>query len=363
MDGVSKIRSTQLFCMLFVSRIITTLMLMPSKERSAITVDMLPRVLLWDVLVFLCVLPALLIYDKGKSGILDYANGISPAACKVTAAILALYFLFENISLLSGFEVFSTTVVFPEMNSILFIVLFTGICAYIASLGLESLARTSSVVAVLTIIIVGLLLATLIPQVRKFNFTPLFYDGVQPVLRSAFRSLSSTCEIAIFAVIMPHATGKIKRSYWKWMTWISGSILVLSFFAVGVLGEFASTQIFPFYTLAEISNVGVFQRLDSVMTSVWVACATVKSGILVYLFSYCIKRIFPNARKSILIFIASLATALSVGFISFDEKRYLAISNYWFSLAIFVVVMLIVPLLLLLASAVRNKRSRKEIGE
>lgn len=359
MDGVSKIRSTQLFCILFVSRIITTLMLMPSKERSAITVDMLPRVLLWDVLVFLCILPVLVIYEKGKSGILDYANGISPAACKITAALLALYFLLENIILLSGFEVFSTTVVFPEMNAILFIILFTGICAYIASLGLEALARTSSVVMVLTVIVVALLLSTLVPQVRKFNFTPLFYDGIQPVLRSAFRSLSSTSEIAIFAVIMPHATGKIKRAYWKWMAWISGSILVLSFFAVGVLGEFASTQIFPFYTLAEIAKAGIFQRLDSVMTSVWVACAAVKSGLLIYLFSYCVKRIFPHAPKGALIFTAGALITLATGYVSFDENRYLAISEYWFSLAVFAVVVFLIPLLLLIAGAVRDRRIRK----
>lgn len=360
MEGVSKIRSTQLFCLLFVSRIITALMLMPAMERSATTVDMLPRVLIWDVLLFLCVLPVFAIYDRGKSGILDYADGISPVAGKVVAALLAVYFLFENINLISGFEVFSTTVVFPEMNALLFIVVFTAVCAYIASLGLEALVRASAVVAVLTVIVVGLLLVTLIPQVRAFNFAPLFYDGVSPVFQSAFRSLANTSEIAVLAVIMPHTAGKIKRTYGKWMVWISVSILILSFFAVGALGAFASTQVFPFYTLAEIASIGVFQRLDSVMTSVWVACAAVKSSLFLYLFSHCIRRAIPKSGKNIYIFGGALITALGVGYISLNEERYIAINQYGLSLAIFAVVMLVIPLLLLFAGAVRKRRLRKE---
>lgn len=359
MEGVSKIRSTQLFCLLFVSRIITALMLMPAMESSATTVDMLPRVLIWDVLLFLCVLPVFVIYDRGKSGILDYADGISPIACRIVAVILALYFLFENINLIAGFEVFSTTVVFPEMNSFLFIAVFAAVCAYIASLGLESVARASAVVAVLTIVIVGLLLTTLIPQVRAFNFEPLFYDGVKPVIQSALRSLANTSEIAVLAVVMPHATGKIKRTYGKWVAWLSVSILVLSFFAVGALGAFASTQIFPFYTLAEIASVGVFQRLDSVMTSVWVACAAVKSSLFLYLFASCTRRALPKGGKNIHILIGTLITALCVGYISLDEDRYIALNQYVPSLIIFAAVVLVMPVLLLIAGAVRKRRLRK----
>lgn len=359
MEGVSKIRPTQLFCLLFVSRIITALMLMPAMERSATTVDMLPRVLIWDFLLFLCALPVFAIYSRGKSGILDYADGISPIAGKIVAILLALYFLFENINLISGFEVFSTTVVFPEMNALLFIAIFSAVCAYIASLGLEALARASAVVAVLTILVVGLLLATLIPQVRAFNFAPLFYDGVSPVFQSAFRSLSNTSEIVVLAVIMPHATGKIKRTYGKWMAWISISILVLSFFAVGALGAFASTQIFPFYTLAEIANIGVFQRLDSVMTSVWVACAAVKSSLFLYLFSRCVRRTVPQGGKNVYILVGALITALCVSYISLDEDRYIAINQYAPSLVVFAIVALVVPLALLLAGAFRKRHLRK----
>lgn len=335
-------------------------MLMPAMERSATTVDMLPRVLIWDVLLFLCVLPVFAIYDRGKSGILDYADGISPVAGKIVAALLAVYFLFENINLISGFEVFSTTVVFPQMNALLFIVVFTAVCAYIASLGLEALVRASAVVAVMTVLVVGLLLTTLIPQVRAFNFAPLFYDGVSPVFQSAFRSLANTSEIAVLAVIMPNATGKIKRTYGKWMAWISISILVLSFFAVGALGAFASTQIFPFYTLAEIANIGVFQRLDSVMTSVWVACAAVKSSLFLYLFSHCIRRVVTKNGKNIYILGGALITAMCVSYISLDEERYIAINQYGLSLTIFAVVMLAIPLLVLLAGAVCKRRLRKE---
>ena len=360
MEGVSKIRSTQLFCMLFVSRIITTLMLMPALERSSISVDMLPRVLIWDVLVFLFALPLFVMYDRGKSGILDYADAISPTVCKITAVLLALYFLFQNVNLLSGFEVFSTTVVFPEMNSILFILLFTVVCAYIASLGLESIARASSVVAVLAIVIVGVLLLTLIPQVRKFNFTPLFYNGFQPVWSSALRSAANTAEIAVFAVVLPHAVGKLKRMYGLWMVWMSSSILILSFFAVGALGEFAGTQIFPFYTLAEIANVGIFQRLDSIMTGVWVACAVIKSSLFAYLFAFCMKRALPRFQSNAFIGLLTVLTALCTAFISLDEQRYIQLNNYAVSLSIFAAVVIALPTFLLISGAFRRRKRRKE---
>lgn len=347
-----------MFCLLFVSRIITTLMLMPSLERTSISVDMLPRVLLWDALIFLFVLPIFVLYDRGKSGILDYAQTISPVMCKAVAVILSLYFLYQNVELIAGFEVFSTTVVFPELNSILFIVLFTLVCAYIASLGLESIARASSVVAVMTVIIVGLLLLTLISQVRMFNFTPVFYDGPMPAVSSALRSVANTAEIAVLAVVMPHVTGKIKRMYAKWVVWMSLCILILSFFAVGALGAFADTQLFPFYTLAEIANVGIFQRLDSIMTSVWAACAVIKSSLFVYLFAFCMKRAFPKPGRGAFIWIFTAITALCTAYISLDEQRYIQINQYALSVSAFAVVVIALPLLLLLLGAIRKRRQK-----
>lgn len=360
MEGISKIRSTQLFCLLFVSRIITALMLMPAMERSAITVDMLPRVLFWDVLAFLCILPIFRLYDRGKSGILDYAQVISPAVCKIVAVLLALYFLFANINLISGFEVFSTTVVFPELNSILFLFLFAVVCGYIASLGLEAVARASSVVAVLAVVIVGLLLITLIPQVRKFNFTPLFYDGVQVPVTGALRSIANTTEIAAIAVVLPHVTGRVKRIYAAWAGGITVWIIVLSFFAVGALGAFATTQLFPFYTLAEIASAGIFQRLDSVMTSVWVACAVIKSGFLIYLASDCLRRAIPKLGKNAAILLLSAVTVGCAAFISLDEQRYVQMNNYTLSLIIFAVIVLVIPLILLLLGAIRRRRKGEE---
>ena len=360
MEGVSKISSGQLFCLLFVSRIITTLMLMPAMEHAAITVDMLPRALLWDTLAFLCALPIFRIYDRGKSGILDYAQVLSPAVCRGISVLFTAYFLFANINLISGFEVFSTTVVFPELNSILFLLLFAVVCAYVASLGLEAVARAASVVAVLTVIIIGLLLAALIPQVRLFNFTPFFYEGVRTPAVAALRSLANTSEIAAMAVVLPSVMGRVKRAYGLWMGSVSVWIVVLSFFAVGALGAFASTQIFPFYTLAEIASAGIFQRLDSIMTCVWVACAVVKSGFLIHLSGVCLRRAFPGIKKNISILLLSAATVVVAAYISLDEQRYVRMNGGGLALTVFALAVVVIPLFLLLLGAVRRRKGKGE---
>ena len=49
------------------------------------------------------------------------------------------------------------------------------------------------------------------------------------------------------------------------------------------MGNFASTQLFPFHTLASLAEFSMFSRLDAVFTSVWIMCAFIKAGLLIYL--------------------------------------------------------------------------------
>lgn len=63
------------------------------------------------------------------------------------------------------------------------------------------------------------------------------------------------------------------------------------------LGDYAMTQLFPIHSIAVLSEFSVFQRIDVILTGVWILSAFIKISFMLYLSSYIASRSFSAKYK------------------------------------------------------------------
>lgn len=150
----------------------------------------------------------------------------------VLLLLLAL-FTRERINLVKDY-------LLPNTPLLVLVTTYLFSAAYLASRGLETIARLASFV-VLPIIIVLLLLAVgILPEINPHRLRPVFHPELKRYLPGGFAVLYAFSPLAVFALITPYLQGihgKIPR-------YTGGALLVLVFFymlfTVGVIGTFGS---------------------------------------------------------------------------------------------------------------------------
>ena len=258
-------------------------------------------------------------------------------------------------------DVFAGTVVFPETDVDFLIVFAIILCAYGAHLGFEALGRSAVLSAFLVVPALAFIMAMLIKKVDLLNLTPVFYNGVTPVIKTAVDSVGQTVEYAIIVLCLPKVTGNMKKGFLIWLVLQTTLMATMFFFAATVMGNFTTTQLFPFHTLASLAEFSMFDRLDAIFTSVWILCAFIKAGLLIYLQADILHKEFSKAKKQYLIVGIALATIITNLFISGEFSRFSFVDNSVIKIVVTVLTAFIIPLMLILIRKGRNKECAKQL--
>ena len=345
-----KISSFQFFTMLFISRALTTLTYLSSYTKDIRLSDMLiqpiPRIIMGLVIM----LPVCFLYKKApEKSVFDRLRERSVAFAKFCAVIYSVIFFYFTVVTLARLDLFAGTVVFPETD-VNFLIIFAVICcAYGAFLGFEALGRSAVLSAILVIPAIAFIVINLVDKVDFLNLSPVFYNGVTPVLKTAIDSMGQTVEYAIIAVALPTVSGKKVKGYLIWLFLQTFLMGVLFFFAVTVMGNFASTQLFPFHTLASLAEFSMFDRLDAVFTSVWILGAFIKVGLLIYLQADILQTEFPKiSRRSFIVIIAVFTILLNL-FVSGEVQRFSYIDSSKIKIVLTIITAFLIPLIILLS--------------
>ena len=179
------------------------------------------------------------------------------------------------------------------------------------------------------------------------NLTPIFYNGVTPVVKTAVDSVGQTVEYGIIALMLPRVNGNYRKGYYIWLFSQVLLMAVMFFFACTVMGNYASTQLFPFHTMASLAEFSMFKRLDAIFTGVWIMCAFVKAGLLIYLQSEILTTYFGKFKTSQYLIAIGLVTIIANLFISQQVERFMVIDNSIIKVIFTGVAVAIIPLLML----------------
>lgn len=341
-----KISSFQFFIMLFLSRTLTTVTYLSSYTENIRLSDMLVQPIFRIVIGTLIVLPVYFFYKKhGYKNVIEIVNEKSQLLGKLVSAVFVLYFFYFTVVTIARLDLFAGTIVFPETDVEYMLIFAVILCCYGAYLGFEALGRSSVISAVFVIPALLFIMVTLVNKVDFLNLTPIFYNGVMPVVKVAVDSVGQTVEYGIIALLLPKVTGNIKKGFFLWLVSQTLLMAIMFFFATTVMGNFAGTQLFPFHTLASLAEFSMFSRLDAIFTSVWIMCAFIKAGLLIFLQTEVLTTYFGRFKRIYYLIAIGIITIVTNLFISQKVVRFTVIDNSIIKIIITGVSVVVIPLI------------------
>lgn len=352
MERKVQISSFQFLSLITVSRLLTTLTFMPITEKRVNTSDFIISMLVSTAFMYILFIPPISFLDRYRDkSILDLCNN---SFKKILAVLYSVYFLFYAFFTLSRLNLFVSSVYFENSNTVLFIILSVlGIC-FCASYGLEALGRAATVSLVVLILALLTIFLPLSNKVNINNLSPLFYDGFSPVLKTSFNTVFRTFEPTALLIIAPKIKGSIKKGILIWFTLIGVVFTFVFFYIMSVLGDSYVLQLFPAHAISEISQFSVMERLDALLSGVWVISAFIKLCFTAYLISETLTSAFNKiSKKSVLTFVF-VVLSISIFFSSQSILYFADVTLPLLKMILFIIFVLIIPSLVLILNKKRG---------
>lgn len=355
-----KISAFQFFTMLFLTRTLTTVTYLSSYTENIRLSDMLIQPVFRILIGTAIMLPLYFLYKKNiDKNLLDMLSSKSKAFARVVAILYVAFFFYFTVVTIARLDLFAGTVVFPETDLTYILIFAIVLCCYGAFLGLEALGRSSVISIAFVVPALVFIMVTLIKKVDLLNLTPLFYNGVTPVVKVAMDSVGQTVEYAIIATALPRVKGNVKKGFFIWLISQTFLMAVMFFFACAVMGNFASTQLFPFHTLASLAEFSMFSRLDAVFTSVWIMCAFIKAGLLIYLQTDILTMYFGKFKRTTYIIVVGLMTIFANLLISGQIRWFTLVDNSTNKIILTGVTVVLLPMIVLIFCRKEKERCEK----
>ena len=283
MKPQEKIGGSQLFALLFVSRAIGLFTFTVPQEAGFSAGDRVLFTLPFCLLCLLAALPGLLVGSRHQDGVLGAARAVSPLLAKGGGAFYGTAFLCAAALGALRFELFVGTVILPESSTAILTALLLAAAAAASLRGIQSLGRTAGILLALLAASVLFLLVATFDRFDVLNLSPPLENGAGPVLKNAFRSAGRTMELAALAVAPAFTRSGVKKAAVGWLTAFSAAAAVIFCWIGGVTGLFGEQQMFPLYTLTEVARFGVFERMDAVLTGLWILGAFLQTAFFLWL--------------------------------------------------------------------------------
>ena len=105
----------------------------------------------------------------------------------------------------------------------------------------------------------------------------------------------------------------------------------------------------------------MFSRLDAIFTGVWIMCAFIKAGLLIYLQAEILTTYFGKFRRTHYLVVIGIITIIANLLISQQVKWFTIIDNSIIKIIITGISVLIIPLLVLFIARKENDKCEKQV--
>lgn len=355
---INKISIPQIFSTLLLSRMIALFTFMLPTSSFLASGDKIITPLFFALFeLFYSFTVCFFIKKTDNLGIPEKASSISPFFGKTTALFYAFVFIwFAGINI-SRFELFISTVMFPNSELYLMTVILLAAAFYSALKGIEAIGRASVILAALLGVVIVFIASTVIGGFEYTNLKPVFTQGLSPILKFSFYISARASEFITLYINAPKINGNLRKLCIPWIltvTLISFSVL---FILSGVTGEYGDNQLFPLYTLTVIAKFGIFERLDDVLTGMWVLCSFIQLSYLLLTCFSALEQGFGKVKK-IPVYLAASAGIFTVYlFASTTVTVFSEIISSRFNDIIFIIALLIIPFLTVLLNRRKQKKA------
>lgn len=294
-----KIPPYNLFFILFVSRIVVALTYIQTVSVGKIATDVLISIAVAGIGGIFAALPAYYCSVKNKN----------PLDSKIISYFYSAYFIYYAAVNISRFSYFASSRLNPESSIMFFIVIFAVATSYAAILGVEGLGRFSVICGVIMFIAILSVIIFNIKNVKEINYYPIIKNTTKDIWTNIAMFITNSVEGSVFVCISRYVNGKSAKPFFWGIGLAYIVIFVLIFICIGVLGNSATLQSYPIFTLFQMAEFGDFSRMDMIHTAFWITAVFLKCSVLTYCAASCTKK-FSHKAKCLVI--CGLTIALSV---------------------------------------------------
>ena len=277
-----KISTSQLFCMLMMSRISSEIVY--PRASSGTALEAVLALVISEMVRFLLALPLIIYSFKGsnihkavynKNAALGWAGALFAALLLIAASMRTMFNLsqFAVKNLLPGgvmWIVFALAAIFA---------------VYSAVMGTEALARSGAIFLVAAAIVTLTVMIADIPYISKesFNIFVNFGDN-SSLIKDIFQRVMRGGDYLIFAALLPYVSrnrkSELGRTAVLFAVFSTVAALIICVVNCLVLREMYGQTEFPFLAAASLSDISLFKRLDGFAAAVWSLCAAFRSGVM-----------------------------------------------------------------------------------
>ncbi|WP_088104500.1 GerAB/ArcD/ProY family transporter [Halalkalibacter urbisdiaboli] len=290
---------------------------------------------------------------------------LGPKLAKPLLFLFGIYFINQALHNFYEFGVLIKMTALPRTPILIILYLFIVVTIYILSLGFEVFARTSEILApyFLTFLILIFLTTVVSGEFDIAGFRPVLGGGFQPVLEELPTVIAFPFGEMVVFLMFFHLVNKPEhiRKVAFWAVGLSAFILMLSLVVMlAVLGPelTANTEIPILETILTINIAEIITNLDSIAVFIMFIGGFYKTGL--HFFGFCLAMTWVfNLQKTrwlIIIFGLLLPIFSIYRFSGLDEQRYKGLEGGIYG----ILLMASLPILLLLISVVKRKKSTRK---
>lgn len=356
LNKINKLTVMQLFIIMLLSRLFVTLMYMSPTNSRLNSSDLMLQIVIGAALTLITAVPIyLLVRDNRSDGLLRRCSDVSPAFGKVTGVIFFLAFIYWSMRTLVRFDVFVSTVIFPESDVRLFLVILVLCSLYSVIMGIDVLGRTAQIFVTLVVLSMVFVMASTANRITITNFTPMLYDGFYTPFQAGVTTMASCVELTYPILFKDKIQNKAVACVFPWIGATMSVLLLLTFWGAGVLGDFLNTQLFPVFSLTTLTSVGFLERLDVFLTAAWVVCVFVKMAICINVVQLSLVSLFKSLseRRAMLISAVGISVLAMLIRESYTTKAF--VSNISSAVVVYAIIVVVLPVILLSAEKIRAK--------
>jgi spore germination protein KB len=202
-------------------------------------------------------------------------------------SILYILFPFQLISHNLRFVgEFFLNYMYPETPIIVFLVMFTSVCAWAARSGIEVIARISLITVVITLFVDILTFILLFDEIEPTNFLPVFELSIMDFMHGThIMAAIPYGELVVFLMIVPYIN-KIKQAKSAVVGGLIigvAALLILTVRDIAVLGILAPVMSSPSFEAVRLIDIAnVITRMEVLVAIVLLITVFIKISVFLY---------------------------------------------------------------------------------
>ncbi len=357
---MKKISYGQLIMLLLICRISRMITANPLKDTSGGIVMI--SVIIAGLIQVLMVIPIIVLYKRTENqSVCEVAFAKSKILGKALFGLYAVFFMIVALRAVRYFTFFMTET-FPSINSPRFISLsIILVSIYVAVLGIEPIARTSTIVMVAFFIMLIIIRITSQNTMSIINVNLVSDNMTKSFIEVILKEIGMNTELPAIALLLPFLKSGIIKATYGFLAIKAVIINIIVFIYTSYLGEFVRITYLPLFAVGAYSKTRLFERFDAVYMVEWTLCAIVAVGFYLFIAAHSVRNIVSRVKQKYLSIGWGVILAIVVVVTYKSHSEFDHVVDKWVSPPVVVLLTTVVPLIVMLTCTKKPNKKLKRV--